>query len=493
MAFQSILFIDPAKRVGLKSAPPDFFVDLGLDGVAKELVKGFSEFGVESVFYTPLESVEEIVYRQEVFADLGDQKLMGAIRTFSDRMRTILAYVGNDRLYEYQRLGVFLKSVLIYCDALRELLDALSTSALHSEGLRGFRDYLSAYLDSGGFRVLKDDAEGVRLRVTSIGFCVTIKGGSITVAECEEVKDYSEEVEEVFERFRYQDSGGEDESVRRPVYVRGHVEEAVLELAAKLHPKEFGELSAFYTKHRDFIDETVVGFYREIQFYLAYLKYVEPIRRGGLPLCIPRLTLDKAAIVCRGGFDMALAARLLKSGSSVVTNDFYLAGDERIIIVTGPNHGGKTTFAREFAQIHYLGKLGVPVPGSEATLFLFDNIFTLFERGEAVESLRGKLEDEIVRIKGILERASDRSILVVNEMLGSTAVRDAAAIGRKILRRIVEKGCICVYVTFVDELALVEGVVSYVGQVDPDNPEKRTFKVVRQPPNGLAYALGLAK
>jgi DNA mismatch repair ATPase MutS len=230
-----------------------------------------------------------------------------------------------------------------------------------------------------------------------------------------------------------------------------------------------------------------------MQMYLAWLEYTSRLAKAGLAFCLPQVTTTKE-IYAEETVDLALAGRLVQAGIVPVTNDFRLTGPERILVITGPNQGGKTTFARLFGQIHYLACLGLSVPGKRAQLYLFDHLFTHFEREEHLANLRGKLQDDLIRIHAILEQATPRSLLVINEMFASTTFQDALDLSQRIAARIMELDLLCVWVTFIDELSMLgEQTVSMMSTVVADNPAQRTFKIIRQPADGRAHAVTLAE
>ncbi|MDI6619784.1 MAG: DNA mismatch repair protein MutS [Clostridiales bacterium] len=350
-----------------------------------------------------------------------------------------------------------------------------------------------SYVNSEHFTSLLVETKKLKADLSTVKYCLLIKGNSINVSKYESEIDYSVEVEKTFEKFKQ--GAVKDYRIKFYDYPdMNHVEAGVLDLVAKLYPDIFLNLDNYCAKNSNYLDETIAVFDREIQFYIAYLEYIAEFKRAGLKFCYPQISDKCKEVYDYEGFDLALAYKLINENSPVVCNDFCLKGKERIFVVTGPNQGGKTTFARTFGQLHYLASLGCLVPGQKAKLFLFDRLFTHFERGENIKDLRGKLEDELIRIYHILNQATSNSIIIMNEIFTSTTLKDAIFLSKKIMEKIIQLDLLCVCVTFIDELAfLSEKVVSMVSTIVPENPALRTYKIVRKPADGLSYAISIAE
>jgi DNA mismatch repair protein MutS len=494
--FYSILVESPADRVGDDTTQaPGFFPDLNCDQIVDAVTAGRDEYNLKPFFHACLPRVQAIKYRHEVMQDLESVSLYERVNSFAGKMREVREHLVQTQkmYYKEQKQAWFLDAVETYCENIKSFATELANSDLRSRGFLTFRDYLSNYARSAYFNSLLSQMKQLKADLATVEYCVLIKGSGFTVRKYEAEADYSVEVEHTFEKFKQ--GAVKDYRVKFSVSVdMNHIEAKILEFVAKLYPEVFVALDEFCNRNGNFIDPTIAVFDREVQFYLAYLEYAAALKRTGLHFCYPRVSDMSKEVYDYDGFDIALAHKLLKENSSVVCNDFYLKGKERILVVSGPNQGGKTTFARTFGQLHYLASIGCPVPGREAQLFLFDQLFTHFEKEEKVENLRGKLEDDLLRIHDILSRATPRSIIIMNEIFTSTTVQDETFLSEKVMEIVIETGLLCVWVTFVDELASFgPQTVSMVSTVVPENPALRTFKILRRPADGLAYAMAIAQ
>lgn len=491
---------------GTKKAIPEtheILLDLNLDQIINAITAGRQEYDLKPFYLTPLTSIKSITYRHEIMRDLENVRLIECIRAFEGSMMAMRKHLSQaEKLYyKYQKKRWFLDAVDIYCLAVQSLEHGLNKIELSSSGLRAFREYLNTYVGTDVFKKLAKETRELAADLLGVQYCLQIGGSSwslydkpsIEVRRYEHRSDYSTVIENTFEKFQH--GAVKEYRLDFPDHPdMNHIEAAILNCVARLYPDVFNRLDDYCAANDDYLDETINVFAREVQFYMAYIEHMDRMKRAGYHFCYPEITdKDKNVYSCEG-FDLALANKLLAQEKKAVCNDFCLEGPERILVVSGPNQGGKTTFARTFGQMHYIASLGLPVPGREARLILYDKILTHFEKEESIKNLNGKLQDDLIRIYNIFEQATCMSIIILNEIFTSTTLEDAIFLSTQVMDKIIELDALAAWVTFIDELSnYSRETVSMVSGIVPDNPAFRTFKITRKEADGLSYALSIAE
>ncbi len=476
---------------------PACFADLNLDQLVRSVTAGREEYDLRSFFYASLPSPAQAEYRHEVFRDLDRPEMRSVVDSFAREMRLVRECLAQARAVHHrlQKWLLFLDAALAYGEAVESLASGLSAAGPGSAGLRALSDYLACHLTSAAHSGLREDARRIERSVAHITYTLHIRGNRVTVRPYAQEADYGDDVRATFEKF----SGGDARiAERRPGFPAplevDHVEAGILERVAALFPEPFADLAKFFDQWQGFTDPVIGRFDREVQFYLAYLDYLRPLQAAGLAFCYPQLSEQPGQTAVTDTFDLVLAVKLAAARQPVICNDIRLTGAERLLVVTGPNQAGKTTYARAFGQVHHLASLGCPVPGTYATLPLPDRIFTHFDRGEGIETRGGKLHDDLIRLRYVLNRATSRSVLVLNEIFTSTTLADALGLSTRLAERVTALGCRCVWVTFLDEVSRHSPqTVSVVAMLSPDDPAARTFRLERRPADGRAYAQAVAR
>jgi DNA mismatch repair protein MutS len=496
-AFTSILFppgFETPRPTTVEA--PAYFIDLNLDQVVSAMVEKRDEDVLRPIFYSSYRDVDVVHYRQAVFTDLERPEIFQAFPAFCDAMRLVRANLSYaDKIsYKCHRHMVILRAISVYCGAVTSLATKLASFALRSTGLRSLQSYLTGYIRSPSFSQLEKETRSVQHVLSKLTYGMLFRGDKVTVRKYADEPDYTVTILERFERFR--ETHVESPTPPRPKddFSLNHIEEGILEFVGRLFAREYRTLAEYVARHADFIDGAIARFDREIGFFISYRAFIDPLKQVGLPFCYPEVSATSKETQITASFDLALAAKLLREKRTVVCNDFFLHGAERLIVVSGPNQGGKTTFARMFGQLHFIAGLGCPVPGKQVRLFLPNRIFTHFEREEDITNLHGKLEDELVRLHETCQSITPNSVIILNEIFNSTSLDDQVLLSTKVLEKILATDAIGLCVTFIDALSrLSEKTVSMVSTVLSDDPAQRTFRIVRKPADGLAYALSLAE
>jgi DNA mismatch repair ATPase MutS len=182
----------------------------------------------------------------------------------------------------------------------------------------------------------------------------------------------------------------------------------------------------------------------ELAFYLGCINLQDRLNEINEPTCFPvPAAAGKYQFSSEGLYDISLA---LSMGQAVVANDIN-AGGKRLIIVTGANKGGKTTFLRSVGLSQIMMHCGMFVPARSFTADLCTGLFTHFKRKEDVTLESGKLDDELNRMSQIVDHLSAGSLVLLNEAFASTNEKEGSEIARQIVTALPEKQVKVIFVS----------------------------------------------
>jgi DNA mismatch repair ATPase MutS len=222
----------------------------------------------------------------------------------------------------------------------------------------------------------------------------------------------------------------------------------------------------------------------ELAFYVGCLNLHEQLAQIGEPTCFPMPVA--AGSVHRHSFtelyDVCLA---LTMKQRVVGNDVN-ADDRDLVIITGANQGGKSTFLRSIGLAQLMMQCGMFVPAESFCANVCEGLFTHYKREEDASMKSGKLDEELSRMSDIVDNMTSNSLVLFNESFAATNEREGSEIARQITRALLEKRVKAFFVTHLYDFAHsvyernADRCFFLRAERQPDG--KRTFKLIEGKP-----------
>jgi MutS domain V len=193
----------------------------------------------------------------------------------------------------------------------------------------------------------------------------------------------------------------------------------------------------------------------ELGFYVGCLNLREQLTARRQPVCYPAPgALGGDRLSARGLYDASLALTQPGGGEDVrVIGNDVAADDRKLIMITGANQGGKSTFLRSLGQAQLMMQAGMFVAAESFAGSACSGVFTHFKREEDATMEKGKLDEELDRMSVIAGRITSGALLLCNESFASTNEREGSEIAREIIRAFTEAGIRVCYVTHLYDLA----------------------------------------
>lgn len=487
------------------------------DGKVKRIQEAdvFLAETMRQVMLVPLETESEIRYRQEILRDcLDDETLIRELYELSsdilvrwDKLGRKANARAGDRT-SVRSLITEIHVLRLFVDGLCKLRDILASHELRSEGLLGLRERLSEEfpesLEKAMSRILKDLAfyangkehdKNVSERLVNkprIVLGCGIGGGMKLDAFC--LEEVSTEVR------RHRDPNGtlgkmqdywsslttDFISVQKDMALARDADYMEQQVAAYV----LSRCLPFRMAFSGFFDQLHV----QCAFYRGAVNLKHYMERFGVQSCFPAVgAQDGLKFRELREFVMAIEQRICPIGNTCDIEK------KMLLIVTGANQGGKSTFLRSIGIAQIMMQCGLTVAAEEYVSGIYPSFFTHFTRREDCEMNSGRLDEELTRMSRIVDNLGKSPMILLNESFATTTEKEGSVIAYDIIKALTEAGVRVLTVTHLLSFARkiygeTEGRedsgVEFLSAERLENG-RRTFRMIQHEPELTSFGLDL--
>src|SRR5271157_3387675 len=216
--------------------------------------------------------------------------------------------------------------------------------------------------------------------------------------------------------------------------------------------------------------------------------------------CVPEFS-DAAELRLDAARHPVLEDKLRKENRAIVPISLVLSGEERLLVISGPNTGGKTVALKTAGMAALAAQAGIPVAAQRVVLPLFDRVLVDIGDEQSIAADLSTFSAHMLNLKSMLEEATPKSLVLVDEMGTGTAPEEGAALAVALLDEFHKKNCFVLATTHHDRLktyaSTTPGVVNAAVEFDDINL-RPTYRLMLGVPGGssgiaIAERLGLSE
>ena len=244
------------------------------------------------------------------------------------------------------------------------------------------------------------------------------------------------------------------------------------------------------------VTSELIDYRDEVTLYFGAVQLYNFMQENNYPMCFSEISDAVSVLDDFYSLQMAYEAKgadfYIKS--KVVNNDIKVMEKESLMLITGPNDGGKTVLLQSLGIIQLLFQNGMLVPASRGELKIYKQIYSHFPKDENINIGAGRLGEEAGRVSDIIKKLGENSLVLFNEPYVTTSPAEGLDILRMSLNKLNEKGCMILLVThYLDILDGWEAPMEIASYTLEIRNGQRTYKAKREKPEIYSHSIELAR
>ncbi|MBP5491792.1 MAG: hypothetical protein J6Y08_03015 [Clostridiales bacterium] len=510
-----ILFAEGSEKKTV-TLPEQTLKDLAVEDLIRGIAMNQEERAILKEMWAKVPvDPKDIRFRQEIFHDLQvNTNLRDSLYESLSMIKTMKEYAGakhavSDKDNALYTLVSDLRSLSAYVNTSRYLCEKLSDAELRAPGLLQLRDELKTITGTKEFEEagtdinkMLEDLSTVQGAIIGVNFEPDLTIKEISAIEFLPYPTRS--------RYKFAElatfitslasAGQNAQGAGSRAAVQRMTDPLLVAIAPKLEKhlkRHFAEIQRLLSKYTRLDSHFITEMYEGLTFYLSAARYAERLTEKGYEICIPKIDESRSGFLeAKDFYNIRMA---LIGEKNVVKNDFTFSREERLFILTGPNRGGKTILEQGLGLLSLMTSLGLFVTASSCCGLPFKNILTHFPIDENLTINYGRLGEEAIRIRAIVQEADEDTLVLFNETYSTTSETDALYLSQDLLHILKDRGSAVIFNTHIHELArgieamdAWEGKSRVVSLVMEIKDNVNTFKLKRSAPDTSSYARNIA-